>query len=115
MDASINNVIMTINKKVKKDISQDVDYFNKIILQNQMTFGDSKICLNDLTTQVDNIDIIIRGHLLCLRIPEDSLTQLGTDILTCIGYPELDNLLCIRYPYMVLQRGRLVQQFYKLV
>ena len=58
MDTSINNVIMTINEKVEQDIRQQVDCMT---LQNQSTFCDFKICLNELTTRLDNVTSLVEG------------------------------------------------------
>ena len=47
--------------KKLKDIGQQVDYCCKMILQNQMTFSDFKICLNELTTRVGNATSLVEG------------------------------------------------------
>ena len=58
MNTSINNVIMSIYERVEKDIRQQVDYMT---LQNQSTFCDFKICLNELTTRLDNLTSLVEG------------------------------------------------------
>ena len=60
IDTNINNVVVTMNEK----IGQQVDYFDNMVLQHQMTistFGDFKTCLDELSSRVDNVTSMVEG------------------------------------------------------
>ena len=60
IDTNINNVVVTMNEK----IVQQVDYFDNMVLQHQMTistFGDFKTCLDELSSRVDNVTSMVEG------------------------------------------------------
>ena len=60
IDTNINNVGETLSE----NIGQQVDYFDNMILQNQMTvstFGDFKSCLDKLSSRVDNVTSMVEG------------------------------------------------------
>ena len=114
---------MTSNKNAEKDIHQQVDYMT---LQNQITFCEFKICLDELTTRLDNVTLLVKGMVagpqphfegpptvpLVIGRLVDLIREHHPDVhrLSGAGQPAMHLIF-----YMVLQRVRLVQRYYKLV